>query len=76
MSDKREGPSVRIEASCFDCKYEHGEHYAVQGDSGCDVSCTHPDSPKPACVGDTTWKTPTWCPLLPDAIRKLFEREI
>ena len=68
---KREGPRVRFDASCFDCAYEHSEHYAVQGDSGCDVTCTHPDAPDKRDIGDTNWTTPKWCPLLVVAIENL-----
>lgn len=65
---KRNGPRIMIKASCFDCEYEHSESYAVQGDSGHDVSCTHPDAPAKSDIGDTTWDTPSWCPLLAQAL--------
>lgn len=71
MSDRvqvgREGPSISITASCSGCRYEHCESYRVQGDSGHDVSCTHPEGK--GYVGDTTWRTPAWCPLLAAALR-------
>ena len=71
---KREGPRVRIDASCFDCAYECSESYAVQGDSGHDVYCTHPDVPgeRAKHIGDTTWNTPEWCPLLVVAVENLI----
>jgi hypothetical protein len=73
MSDKRNGPLLRIEASCNGCEFETHQRYSVQGDSGCDVYCTHPAAPK-SDVGDSTWKTPEWCPLLSVAITKLLAR--
>lgn len=76
---KIEGPKIRIDASCSECRHEHSESYAVQGDSGHTVYCTHPLS---ACqagakdgrkvIGDTTWQTPKWCPLLQGAIREFL----
>ncbi len=59
----REGPSIRLEASCSGCRYECNASYAVQGDSGFDVSCSHPNNPG-RHIGDSTWRTPSWCPLL------------
>lgn len=59
---KRNGPRVTLELSCFDCAHEHSESYAVQGDSGHDVSCKHPSLVAPKRVGDTAWRTPVWCP--------------
>ncbi len=69
----RIGPKIRIEASCFDCKFCRSERYAVQGDSGQDVSCTHPGAANSE-IGDTTWATPAWCPLLEDAMDKAIEK--
>lgn len=63
MSD-REGPKTTIRRSCLDCKYEHSERYQVQGDSGHDVSCTHPSLPQAKRIADTSWNTPDWCPFL------------
>lgn len=69
---KRIGPLLTIAASCDGCAYEHSESYVCQGDSGFRVFCIylvaypvgHPDGGKARRVGDTTWQTPTWCPLL------------
>ena len=64
----RLGPKVTIERDCFGCAFERSERYAVQSDSGCDVKCTHPshgDGGK--YIGDTTWRTPDWCPVTTDA---------
>lgn len=69
-NDKQQGPMVRIEATCSGCVYVQSARYAAQGDSGCDVSCAHPNNPGKS-IGDTTWCTPDWCPLLPLAIEKL-----
>lgn len=62
---KREGPRVVTRMSCNGCKYEHSERYQVQGDSGHDVFCTHPMIVRKH-IGDTSWTTPGWCPLLPE----------
>jgi len=69
----REGPIVSIVASCSGCIHERSESYAVQGDSGYTVRCNHPGNPG-KCVGDTAWKTPDWCPLLPVAIERLVTK--
>lgn len=59
-----DGPKVKIKASCFDCRHCKSTGYAVQGDSGHAVSCSLVDKR----IGDTTWDTPTWCPLLAAAV--------
>jgi hypothetical protein len=70
----REGPSVRIDARCTGCRYEHSESYAVQGDSGHNVYCTHPAiEGGRRYVADTSWRTPDWCPLLAEAIGRTLE---
>ena len=61
----KNGPTLTIAASCFDCEHKRSESYAVQSDSGCKVSCAHPQGK--GRIGDTTWNTPPWCPLLPAA---------
>ncbi len=63
----REGPAIRTEASCSGCAHEKSESYAVQGDSGFDVSCLHPKAPTSNRIGDSIWRTPEWCPLMPRA---------
>ena len=68
---ERGGPSVRLVLSCDGCMYERAEKYAVQGDSGHDVSCGRFDPPK--YIGDTTWSTPEWCPLRSVAIAEHIE---
>lgn len=68
----RNGPKIRIEASCFDCKFCKSECYSVQGDSGQHVSCAHPDTAN-SDIGDTTWHTPPWCPLLDAAMASAIE---
>lgn len=72
---KREGPSVNIEMSCFDCAHEESTRYQCQGDSGRDVTCAHPEAgPNGGAryIGDTTWKTPEWCPLRGAALAALL----
>lgn len=69
IMSKRSGPSLRIEASCMGCVFERSDSYVIQGDSGHDVWCTHDTTERN--VGDTTWKTPPWCPLLSVAIENL-----
>lgn len=78
MSEKREGPLVTIEANCFGCKHCTTESYRVQSDTGSDVYCEHPDVLAESAlrsrkrVGDTSWTTPKWCPLLEAAMKKLL----
>lgn len=71
MNAKRTGPVLTVAASCLGCEYEVSEYYEVQGDSGCNVSCRHPDGR--GRVGDTNWRTPAWCPLLVAANQRLAE---
>lgn len=70
MSDDRNGPLATVTMSCVGCKHVRTERYAVQGDSGCDVYCTHADAPKGGEIGDTTWRTPNWCPLMHATTKK------
>lgn len=67
MSD-RQGPKVTIDASCLGCKFEASESYQVQGDSGSEVYCNATGNR----IGDTTWKTPEWCPFLVIEISQLL----
>lgn len=71
MSEKRRGPRLRIEASCLGCEFERSERYVCHGDSGHEVYCDHPE--RGHRIGDTTWDTPAWCPLLAEAKAKLKE---
>ena len=57
----RVGPRLNVEASCYGCAYERSVSYRVQGDSGHDIYCDHPDAGGKR-VGDTRWSTPDWCP--------------
>lgn len=82
---KRNGPSLKILARCDGCVHEHSEYYSIEDgndvDSGSSVYCKHPkaegrDAPDlGSCarrsIGDTTWVTPAWCPLLPAALAEL-----
>ena len=68
MSYKRQGPSVKVKLSCFDCVHETSERYQCQGDSGSTVYCTHGGGKR--YVGDSTWETPKWCPLMPPDTRR------
>lgn len=56
------GPTVTITKSCDGCECETVETYAVQGDSGCYVNCTHP-AVGMRRVGNDNWRTPDWCPV-------------
>jgi hypothetical protein len=58
------GPTRTVRLSCFDCVHCKSSRYQVQGDSGSDVWCDHPQAPTEHDIGDTTWATPTWCPVL------------
>lgn len=62
------GPRFTVTASCFSCVHCVSERYQVQGDSGHDVMCKHPDGSKKSGghIGDTNWNTPAWCPFLKD----------
>ena len=60
------GPKITIQASCYNCEHCRTERYAVQGDSGTDVSCAAVEN-KP--VGDSCWDTPAWCPFVEEAKR-------
>jgi len=71
---KRIGPKLTIAASCFDCKHCQSERYRRQGDSGHDVSCAHPERNDTGYIGDTTFKTPEWCPLFQQALSKLSKK--
>lgn len=64
MSEERIGPSVTVKRSCMGCKYERSQSYRVQGDSGHDIFCDHPEAGGKT-VGDTNWSTPDWCPAAP-----------
>lgn len=59
----REGPHIFRE--CVGCKYLGQQSYRVQGDSGIDYWCNHPSrTDTNRNIGDTTCKTPQWCPFL------------
>lgn len=72
MSNDRNGPQLQLSKSCFGCRHEVSESYAVQSDSGHTVYCAHPEHGQEGKerrrVGDTTWNTPDWCPMLPNAV--------
>lgn len=70
---KRIGPKLRLVATCMGCEHEASKHYQVQGDSGHDVECKHPEAGNRGYIGDTTWNTPDWCPLLAGAKREFLE---
>jgi hypothetical protein len=71
--EKRAGPLVTIGARCTACSFCHSEYYSIEDgndiDSGHSVSCTHPDIGGHRRIGDTTWDTPSWCPMLKLAIK-------
>lgn len=62
MSKLSNGPIVTVTRSCSGCRYERSQSYKVQGDSGQHVECHHPKAPTKNYIGDTTWRTPDWCP--------------
>lgn len=65
----REGPAFPV-ASCSGCRHLDSVAYRVQGDSGRDYYCAHPDVPRPPdetsepgrWIGDYDTTTPAWCP--------------
>lgn len=61
------GPTVKLAISCFDCEHCKTKGYSCQGDSGSGVYCNHGGTLRH--VGDTSWKTPAWCPLRDKAIK-------
>ncbi|WP_422928630.1 hypothetical protein [Singulisphaera sp. PoT] len=72
----QEGPSIKIAIDCFYCKHRTYESYRVQGDSGGDHYCTHPKVQQPRQhIGDGTTRTPDWCPLKKEAVKK-FVKEL
>jgi hypothetical protein len=70
----QEGPSISLEITCSGCKYVRTERYSVQSDNGCDVSCAHESAPFDKYIGDTTWTTPSWCPLSKMALGRFAEQ--
>lgn len=58
------GPKVTIRGNCHECVHCRSISYTCQGDSGSDVDCMLVNK----AIGDTTWDTPDWCPLLPQAV--------
>jgi hypothetical protein len=72
---KQIGPTTTITRSCLDCTYCKSVRYACQGDSGSDVYCHHPARKGDAYIGDTTWRTPAWCPVLAPSARVEGEGE-
>lgn len=64
---KQIGPTHTTQSSCFNCSLCKSERYVFEdgndGDSGHNVYCTHENVGK-KYIGDTTWSTPDWCPVL------------
>ena len=72
---KQAGPTLLSERSCYGCMYEESAPYRVQGDSGREVYCTAGVARR--LVGDTSWTTPDWCPLLPsDSLATLVDGNV
>lgn len=69
---KTDGPKVRLELSCFDCKHEESVSFRCQSDSGHDVYCTEPTVGRKH-ISSYSWNTPDWCPLRAAAIAKAVE---
>ena len=63
-----QGPEVEVNASCLNCAFVRAARYQCQGDSGWDVWCEHPSVGQEP-IGDTTWRTPAFCPFLGGEIR-------
>ncbi len=68
------GPTLRLEARCANCRHLESERYRCQGDSGYDHYCTHPrvlvEDGKRRTIGDSCRDTPDWCPVLPVALAR------
>lgn len=62
------GPKVTVLRECYNCPACVSESYRVQGDSGSDVYCAHPNFANEKegrkFIRDTSWRTPEWCPVL------------
>lgn len=59
----REGPRVTLQMSCMGCVFEREVRHWRRDDPGTDVYCSHPELKEYGLVGDSTWNTPSWCPL-------------
>jgi hypothetical protein len=64
------GPIVKLDVSCYECTHCKTERYTCQGDSGTDVYCEKVTDERGLMrrVGDSSWRTPEWCPFLAGAI--------
>ena len=69
--EQKEGPRLKVVASCHGCRHVRSAYYAVQNDSGYKVECVHPAGW--GAIGDTTWDTPEWCPLMTAARERLLD---
>lgn len=67
----QDGPSIRLDMSCFGCKFVRSKSYAVQGDSGHRVTCSAVDG---KYIGDSNWSTPEWCPKRAAALDKFYQK--
>ena len=73
-SDKRIGPSCRLDIHCFGCLHCRGVSYTCQGDSGVDYYCDNPQRKvEQNHIGDCRTNTPSWCPVRDEAINNLVE---
>jgi hypothetical protein len=74
------GPTVKLELSCSECTHCKTSRYTCQGDSGTDVYCEAARDERGLMrrVGDTSWRTPDWCPFrdesIVSAIRSISEK--
>jgi hypothetical protein len=58
-----EGPLVK--RLCYPCDHYRSERFRVQGDTGADMHCDHPDAPVPGYMGSYGEpRTPDWCPVV------------
>lgn len=66
-----EGPSVRISASCADCRYCVSKSETFEdgndSDTSWDVNCVYGGTPKH--IG-SNWTTPKWCAFLDSKIKE------
>ena len=67
----KKGPNINLDFSCHNCEHVRTKGYTCQGDSGSEVHCNADGTLR--YIGDTTWRTPEWCPLRHQALADYLE---
>lgn len=64
MGEQREGPYVK--RLCIGCRHYDQEPFSIQGDTGYDKFCIHPDVERKSLSSPYfEAQTPDWCPVDP-----------